>query len=612
MKSNHGITDMKLYTLPLFLAVFLPAAAQLHESVSVEGTYLKDILHPERINQLPRLSLQPLGETGLEYATDGVAAAFTPLSPIIDATAWGAERRYTDRIGYLDLSAGSWLNSALYFGAGILRQPDQRLDIRLQHNSTSLWKPLGDRAGARFSYDENLGLSYARSFADTGLLTASAQYHVGYFNYYGIDPDIYPDHSTTQPYIFPTQTLNDAAVRVGWESANDAAPLDWRAMAAARYFGYRTGTRETDICLEGGLAKKFGNLSRLGIDATFHTLVYGEYEGKGGIVNPAPDSYSALTLKPFYKWQRQGMSLRIGADLDLTFNADGNQQWKHFGALHAAPDVRFDLAGRNAGFYIHLLGGTQLHTLAAMAQTDPYCCPHLHSTEPVYTPLDANIGVELTPFRGFSAGINLRYTSSLYVPMDGWYMATLSYGPNPMPGMTVPAGTYLSYGQGYWRYNLSGFGASLKIAYTPSRVFTIHALGSYTPQRDKTGIFNGLDRPRWVAEAGFDISPVNQFSFGADFTYRGVRRIYTSYRGEDTPSLAPGGAKPETDTTPKMEVASLRLPDICRLSAHAVWNVTPDFSIRVEADNLLNRREILLPMTPTEGITVTGGLQWLF
>ena len=94
------------YSLPLLLlSVIAPAgaSAQLHESVSVDGTYLRDVLHPDRINQLPHRSRLSLGETPLDYASAGVKADFIPLSPVADATAFGASLEGTPTLGYLDL-----------------------------------------------------------------------------------------------------------------------------------------------------------------------------------------------------------------------------------------------------------------------------------------------------------------------------------------------------------------------------------------------------------------------------------------------------------------------------------------------------------------------------
>lgn len=603
--------------LPIaLLATALPAAAQLHESVSVEGTYIKDILHPEKISQLPRLMPFRVGETPLEYASGGVKAAFTPLSPTLAATARGADRSDDPSLGYIDLRAGSWLDASLAFGIGILRESDRRLDLRLRHNSTSLWRPFGDAADPRKSYDENLGLSFTQYFSDLGSISASAQYHVGYFNYYGIDPGV----ATPAPALLQTlrrsnphmsQTLNDAALKVEWNSDPRAGGgLRWGAGAGVRYFGYRTATRETDVNLFGNVSAPIGTGGRVGVDASLHTLVYSESDRIPAL--EAPRGYTTLSLTPYYKWQRGNLSLKIGADIDLAFNADGNEAGSNYGALHASPEVRFDLTGRNVGFFIHLLGGTELHTLAAMAQIDPYRNPHLESTQPVHTPLDARIGVNLTPFRGFEAELALQYKSTNRVPMEGWYMAALNYGDAAMPGLGVPAGASPDYGMALRRYSLSGLGASLRLAYSPSRVLRIGASGSYTPQRDKTGIFNGLDRPRWVLNAALELRPVPQFGIGVDYAYRGVRRIYTGYTGEAVVEPVPGGSEPDMNPEPRMEIASLRLPDITCLSAHAEWTVTRGVTLRVDACNLLGQRAVILPMTPTPGITVTGGVQWLF
>lgn len=153
------------YSLPLLLlSVIAPAgaSAQLHESVSVDGTYLRDVLHPDRINQLPHRSRLSLGETPLDYASAGVKADFIPLSPVADATAFGASLEGTPTLGYLDLEGGSYLNSSVSLGIGAIRRPEERLDLRLQHNSTTFWRPFGDLADARVSYAESLGVAYAR------------------------------------------------------------------------------------------------------------------------------------------------------------------------------------------------------------------------------------------------------------------------------------------------------------------------------------------------------------------------------------------------------------------------------------------------------------------
>lgn len=125
---------------------------------------------------------------------------------------WDAGRPATPGRGYLELTLGSWLDANLSAGFAPIRKENERLDIRLQHNSTSLWKPFktsaqpGSASAAdanaadanssngsgrdalfgqrRFAYQEQIGVDYWRDFRGKGSLGVSAQYHLGYFNYY--------------------------------------------------------------------------------------------------------------------------------------------------------------------------------------------------------------------------------------------------------------------------------------------------------------------------------------------------------------------------------------------------------------------------------------------
>ncbi|MBD5371370.1 MAG: hypothetical protein HDR80_10180 [Bacteroides sp.] len=602
-------TPTPLRALPILLLTALPAAAQLRESVAVEGNYLKDIIRAERINRLPELEAYPMATTPLDYATAGVAADFTPESPLLPATAYGASRDSSRRRGYIDLAMGSYLNTSLSAGYGAIDSPDTRLGIRLGHYSTSLWHPWGADFEAAKNYQEMLGLDFTRRFAGLGTLSASAQYHLGYFNYYGIMPER-EDHAIvlTEPRPFPTQTLNDAAVRVGWTSMPDATGLRWHAALGARHFAYRTATRETSLMLDGGMSAAAGANGTVGFDGHLEALFYGTHPTVPETY--APDSYANILLTPYYLFRRNALTLRAGFDLDLTFNADGDEAGSHFGAVHVAPDIRLDIAARNFGFYIHILGGTSLRTLAAISQTDPYCNPALQSTRPVNSPIDARIGIETTPFAGFSASIEGRYGAWRGVGADGWYAAILNYGAATMPGLDLPAGTVADYGLGYTRYNLSGFSASARLAYKPNHIVSLAAEGTYTPQHGTTGVLNGLDRPRWIAGVSAEIHPVRPLGISVSYEYRGVRNVYTTYDASGVTLPMPGGTPPQPADNPGL--AALRLPDITRLGAAIEWSVTSGLTLGVTADNLLGTPVWSLPCLPGQGRTFAGRLSWVF
>lgn len=613
MKKSTPIPILSILLLGLPSPVL---SQELNERLEVEGAYEFDRLPAPRLDRLPQFERFQAGDSRLPYSLGGVAASFSPSAPDAPASVWGGSRPGFNPRGYLDMSLGSFLNSSLSAGYAFIRRSNEHLGVRLHHNSTSLWRPYGADSPERFSYQDCLGVDYSRTFKGKGTLDVSGQYHIGYFNYFGGDPVVrVPDplrppggDDTSHPAgCAPTQTLNDASARIEWRSFRSAGPGNvWDAHAGARYFGYRTATRELDVALGGNFLHSWNSISSLGINAEGNILTYFSAPGM-----PHPPTYGGVSLTPFYRWRKNAMTLHAGADLDFTFNASGTDSESRYAIFHAAPDVRFNVAGRNVGFYVDLTGGTELHTLAATSQIDPYRNPQLISTRPTYTPIDANMGLDIFPFAGFRARINLQYKSTRNVWAGGWYSAMLDYGHAPsMPEMSFPADSNIEYGDGYQRYNLSGFGAGIEMSYVFGGLFRIEAEGAYTYQRDEIGIFNGLDRPRWVIHASARVNPLERLTLCLDYSYRGVRRIFATYIEQDTSGLHPGGA--EADPAPKVKVAGMSLPDINSLDFMAEWKFNPRLAVSFEARNLLNRKHLLLPGLPSEGINFSGGIQWLF
>lgn len=656
IKNNYIFRKVIFSSISLFAAAVMPPgyalAQDLHESVEVDGTFMRDVIKPERISILPAImDVKPSGGV-LNYEEQAIPAQFSPSAPAIPVMVWGAQRDYIPAKGYINLSLGSWLNSNLSAGFNPISRSGEYLALRLQHNSTSLWQPwknskflhdnLPDNlakniSGKRYSYQEAIGVDYSRLFAGKGLLAISAQYHIGCFNYYGMMP-FSPLASSSgfnnqQERKMPSQTLNDFAFRAEWSSEKLASPniysdkkgIGWSAAAGVRHFAYRTATRETDIILSGKVTSRVGEHSRAGLDARGDILLYGNHAGAtvypGGAIADTPDNYGALFLTPYYEYRKNSLMMRIGVNLDFTFNASGYNPCTHYGVLHAAPDVRFDVIGKKASFYLHLLGGQKLQTLAATSGVDPYRNPALESTLPVYSPIDANIGVSATPFAGFEGRLNLRYKATRYAPMDGWYSALLNYGETPMPGLELPANATPAYGLSGERYNLSGIGVDLHMAYSPADIFRIAASGSYTPQRLTSGIFNGLDRPRWILDAKAMVKPIKSLLLTLGYEYRGVRNIVTSYItattrvgsgssaiGGNGNANQPGNGSNAADADKAPDCAKLRLPDITRLYFDARWDITSKIALSFRADNLLNSRVEYLPCLPGEGITFMGGV----
>lgn len=620
-----------------------PALAQeLNEQVSVEGVFKAQEVQRDRINVFPERGTFAVERFDLPFDTQGVVADFPPTANPIAVTGWRASRPDAPK-GYVDLSLGSWLNSSLSAGYSVLSSPLTHLDISLQHNSTSLWRPKMSSISSdvkRFRYDESIAARFYHRFPDLGLLEASLAYRLGYFNYYSYVPYAYLSMdsraSDSQNSVSaPTQTLNDFAFRTGWH-ANPSRGNEWSVVADLRYFGYRSlylphidlnrcsGERETTLNLSAAWSHTWTSGSVVGVDIT-GTGVF--YSGKNhfstpNVSLPKIESYGNILLNPYYTFSNRNLMVRVGADMNFTINADGNVANSHFSLFHISPDIRFDWRAKAVGLYLDISGGTQLQTLATASAFDYYRMPALPSTQPVYVPVDARIGADFGPFKGFDFGASVGYRVSKHLPLEGWYMTLLDYNHLPVPGI-APTQMQYAYGTSRQGLDIQGFSFDLHASYAFAGIGKVSAEATYQPQNGETGWFNGFDRPRWTLKADAEVTIIKKLHLGVGYEYRGVRSIYTPCMPTeyfDTRSTIINGGgngsiiNPSTPSQEGEEVklASLRLPDITNLNAKISYDLTPRLKIGVSAYNLLNLRVESLPSLPTEGIDIQGTLSFTF
>lgn len=619
------------------LSLLSAAAAypQFDQSISVEGKYIPEVIRLDRINTFPKKVNFSLESTPLVYDAAGTTAAFAPQLYTVPALGWNDTRKIRNNRGYIDFGLGSWLNSTLSAGYRFMQDENTVVGLRLQHNSTSLWKPEVSPLYSdtkQWRYDETLGVYGSHFFSGYGRLDAAVDYHIGNFNYYGFNPLWIPITSKAENLKkVPNQTLNDISARVGWISASDADQVSWNISLGTRYFGYRRmygldeaslaqehalqlsgvkSTRETDIFLNGGVLFPTSSKSAVGLDLKASVLTYSGFNANDYSFNyPAlaakPDTYGLVTLTPFYRFAINRLNLRLGANIDIAAKAGPEE--KRYDLFHFSPDVMLDYDAGPARLFLHLRGGSALHTLTSGYELDYYQQPFIFNTTPVYTPLDGEFGASFGPFSGFSAGLGFAFRVSRGQYLGGWYQQFLNSGP-ALSFQTVPGGllshigdTPVSYSfLENQTYNISGYSLRADLAYDLGKYFKISANGAYQPQNGKTGFFNGLDRPRWIAAISAQTNPWKTLKLSLSYNYRGVRSswIKGSYRNDK--------GFDETILT------SLRLPDVTSLDFGASYSFTDSFSLWLQADNILNRHILLLPALPSQGVSVAGGVSILF
>ena len=613
---NRAINMRALLLSLASLSFALPAASQLHESISVDGRYVPDVIRIDRINAFPKALKSSLTTNPLGYESKGVAASFMPSLVTLPATGWRADRTISDNRGYIDLGVGSWLNSTLSAGYRFIDNSTTLFGIRLQHNSTSLWKPemsVLTEGMKQYRYDEMIGLYASQVIKGYGRLDASLDYHVGRFNYYGFAGYESPFSDVPMEPVkeLPGQTLNDVAFRVDWRSlVNASSQLAWNATARLRHFAYRSlqlppslgidepmkGGRETNVGLEGGVRMPWDNGSSIGLDAVLDIMM---------LSNMDLDNYGMLTLTPYYRFSKGLLDIRLGADLDLSFNA--GEKGHRYSFLHVAPDVRLGLQTGQVGIYLDVLGGSELTTLARLHQLDYYGMPGLTSTTPTFSPIDAAFGVNLGPFSGFSLGLKGRYKSTKNIPLGGWYTTWLNLGNTIIPRLnpTPAPGSYIDYCGNPSGINIHGYSLSGYIGYEYGKTFNISAEGTYQPQDGEKGFFNGYDRPKVTLSGKIGVRPVSQLAIGASCEFRGKRNIYTltSVLPTERTTVING----ESST-----FHSLALSDITLVNLNASWDFTKNFTVWLQADNILNRHEDILPYQLSQGVVIVGGFKFTF
>lgn len=597
-----------IYMTALLLAGVSPALmAQYDQDISVEGKYVPEYVARDRIGMWP-VALRPeVRKSTLDYSLGGVDANFVPHAVPTAVTGWNDTRLWDRSRGYVELGLGSWLQSTLSAGYRIMDDDASSLGVRLQYNSTSLWKPkLAESVShTRMErYDGLIGVYGSHDFG-SGRLSASGDWHLGYFNYYGFNP--LPDMTVAKDENInaPTQTLNEAAVRVDWES-DRTAKVRWHIGLGARYFGMRrfylpdasdrmiptayTGGRETDAALRAGVEGNTSSKSMLGADVEAHMLAYGDYDRVDGIADATmqrPDMYGNVSVTPFYRYAAGNLNIRLGVRMDAAMNAR-DASGKRYRTFNVAPDVSLEYGAGGFAIGLYAKGGNTLHTLAADHEIDYYMTPAIFSTKPAYSPIDGKLRLGFGPFGGFHAGVSVAYRVTFGQRYYGWYQTVLNQ-PAPM------------YAKGA-DYTIRGISAGVDMGYDAGRYFSIDASGTYQPQSGTKGYFNGMDRPRWTATATAVTNPWSTLKFKVGFEFRGVRSF----------PLMAAEMMPGSGETGETKIVMHKLPHYVSLNLGVSYGVTKNVGIWLQADNLTNRRNEIQPGLPEPGIRIAAGVDVRF
>ncbi len=600
------------YILPLACFAFIASAASaqdLHGDVTVNADYLPTLRSHSRISPLPSAPKLSLPEMSLKVAYESVPTLLQPSLAPMSATGWNDNKNFSRYKGYLELAGGSYADFAVDAGYRFLDSEKATLGAWIQHLSSTGFKPESEipdtKAHAAKRFDESLGIFGMFGIEGIGKLNFDIGYHLGYFNYYSVK---YPDLSGYPTP--PTQTLNDLHARIALQSPEKESGLTWSASLSDRYFGYRRNYRiysyhtlptliskpakENNLQLTGKADYGFNRSTGVELGLTANIVSYsGESESDSFSSNVS--GYRRLVLNPAFYYSDDNFTARAGARFDITSNVGlPNQSLiyseKDFGHVHVAPDIALSYRKGKLAAELKASGGTELHTLASGSQLYLYQSPQITTTLPMFSPLNASLGLNAGSFYGFSANVGLAYKITDNTTPDLIYNTAYDYFGN------------------LYTINVKGFSLRAGLNYSYGDILSFNADMSYQPQNGTKGYFNGPDRPRWIIDLNADTNPWKTLHIYAGYHYRGVRSIWYKKILYINPSDFAYNSI--FGDIPLIERISLG--DVTDLNIGASYTFLERYTVRIDANNLLNTRNPITAGMPSEGFGIMGGISILF
>ena len=589
-----GISSLSLYS------------QELNESLTVEGEYVPVIRHQERINTLPETLDNKLLQTDLSMASKGVPIETGNDIYALVVTGWRTTRTVSDNKGYVDFGIGSYFNIVGSAGYRILDGEKTKAGVWVQHNSSSGFtakkydwqgwigaEDLPEKAKKNRT-DTRVTL-YGSHDLGVGRIDANLSYRFGRFNYYGVKETYVNNFGD-----IPMQNLNDVTMNVGWQGSKvEKTGLYYMLDLNYRHFGYhrnfnedrtRNTQKENHFTLGAKLQMPWDNGSSIGMDVLADMVLYTSIEDLGFV--DTMDDYGKLEFSPYYRFAKNNLNVHAGLVVDLTFNA--KQEYQSFtdkySLIHIAPQVKFDWKKDLFGLWLHLLGGTELNTLANNSQLDYYQTPQMQGTLPMYSPIDGRFGFRFGKIAGFSAELMFDYKVLKNILFGGLYM-----DPNPQSDISF-------VGKSDVAMNVNGWRVGVGFNYEYSNLVTVKGVGCYSPQNAEKGYFNGYDRPRWVIDANVEVRPWSTLKVSLGYQYRGVRNLYDY-------NLKQVGI----GHRPNIEIFAHRLSDMALLNLGASYALLDNrLTIWAQANNLLGSESSLSPVLPDEGFNFLVGAGFNF
>lgn len=287
---------------------------------------------------------------------------------------------------------------------------------------------------------------------------------------------------------------------------------------------------------------------------------------------PEDRTMAIVRLQPFFGAKVGHINTRLGVDVNINTVNLGSH-------VHVAPNVLLDWnPASTVAVYARFRGGDSFNTLRSLYTRMGAFAPGAFLYTSSNTPIAADFGFNIGPFKGATLEI------------FGSYAATHNA---PMPVM-------LAYSSGttgaLLNVNLSGWRAGAALGYTWRDYLKARASFEVLPHSYSSGYLDEWDRARTVTRVKISGRPIERLDLTASYALRTGRRYYEI-------NAAPGAAfAPE----------AIHMPNTSELNIGATYAINDAVSAYIRGENLLCRRAPVLPWLPGQGLKGLLGIEVKF
>ena len=509
-----------------FLGFLVPAAqaqqdSALNRSVTVERDFQPVIQAAGKVSTKPAVVETTIEPAPIEYSdyTAHVQPGTTFHPLLSQPTRFEAGKQYN---GYVRGAIGH-PNTLFDFGYHLNDGKKSILDVYAHHKAE--W-------GLATLSKTKVGLNFTHNFSNCDLyfgLNGGNIFYYKYGHFYDYSQTFGIWEKNKIAYANRPATLDDKDKTSLWTAeayigvkANAKQDVQWQVQTGYMIFAKPGAVAEHQLRTKGGF-----DWHESEHHVGTNVYVQNNFIQLGSLATAIPDSlYSNnrhnFRIEPYYAYEGKRVRVHVGVNLDLNYGLNnGHQHLSNVENLSFAPSPHINLEAQIAKqwltIYADVTGELGAGSLQHYMEENRYSLIHAGIVHPcaVYTPVDAELGFHIRPYRDLLIEIHGGYA---YMMDEDYMIATVdtnTVGVHSLTTMKRPVGDFVHEHTNYQRGKVGG-----QLNYHLQDIVRINLDGNYYFWKGDTTVY---DRPNWEVGLRVDGRIDEHWSIYSDNYFAGSR-----------------------------------------------------------------------------------------